>query len=69
MVITPRWVDKNFSNFTYKTSAYWVNNQVSGLRLITSDLASKPGCSSRTDLLKEVTKKPKMDNIMAGINS
>ena len=47
MAITPRDEgDKNISNFTYKTSASWLNNKVSGLRLITSDLASKPGCCS-----------------------
>jgi hypothetical protein len=54
MAITPRdEVDKNISNFTYKTSAYRVNNQVSGFRLITSDLVSKAGlCAPSTDLLK-----------------
>jgi len=54
MAITPRVEgDKNISNFTYKSCAYWVNNQVSGFRLITSYLASKPGCFlSGTDLLK-----------------
>jgi len=47
MPITPRdEVEKNISNFTYQTSAPWANNQVSELRLITSDLASKPGCCS-----------------------
>ena len=54
MAITPTdEVDKNLSDFTYKTSAYWVKNQVSGFRLITSDLVSKAGlCASSTDLLR-----------------
>jgi len=35
--------DKNLSIFTCTTYAGGVNNQVYALRLITSDVASKPG--------------------------
>lgn len=50
MAITPTdEVDKSLSNFTYKNTAYWVKNQVSGFRLITSDLLSKAGlCAALT---------------------